>query len=147
MKSFLKAGIPLSKVDDLRDLLKENALSLTGRQHLSEYIPFIRNDEIDLIKSEIKDKAVSVIFDGTTHVDEALAIVLRFVDTQIKQRLVCLKLLSKSLTGEELAREIISTLSTSYGLQSHQLVAAMRDRSSVNNVAMTTVKATISSSN
>ena len=51
-----------------------------------------------------------------------------------------MKLLSKSLTGEELAREIISTLSTSYGLQSHQLVAAMRDRSSVNNVAMTTVK-------
>ena len=62
MKSFLKAGIPLSKVDDLRDLLKENALSLTGRQHSSEYIPFIRNDEIDLIKSKIKDKA-----DGTTH--------------------------------------------------------------------------------
>ena len=75
VKSFLKAGIPLSKVDDLRDLLEENALSLTGRQHLSEYIPFIRNDEIDLIKSEIKDKAVSIIFDGTTHVDEALAIV------------------------------------------------------------------------
>ena len=41
VKSFLKAGIPLSKVDDLRDLLEENALSLTGRQHLSEYIPFI----------------------------------------------------------------------------------------------------------
>ena len=60
-------------------------------------------------------------------VDEALAIVLRFVDTQIKQRLVCLKLLPKSSTGEELAREIISILSTSYGLQSHQLVAAMSD--------------------
>ncbi len=83
---------------------------------------------------------MSVVFDGTTHVDEALAIVLRFFDEKIKQRLVCLKLLSKSMTGEEQAREIISTLSTSYIISSSQLVAAMRDRASVNNVAMSTVK-------
>ena len=84
---------------------------------------------------------VSVIFDGTTHVDEALAVLLRFVDNfQIKQRLVGLKLLSKSMTGEELARMIISTLSTSYGIESNRLVASMRDRASVNSVAMATLK-------
>ena len=73
--------------------------------------------------------------------DEALAAILRFVDNfQAKQRLVCLKLLSKSMTGEELARVIISTLSTSYGIESNRLVASMRDRASVNSVAMATLK-------
>lgn len=83
---------------------------------------------------------MSVIFDGTTYVDEALAVLLRFVDNfLVKQRLVCLKLLSKSMTVEELARVIISTLSTSYGIELNRLVASMRDRASVNSVAMTTM--------
>ena len=101
------------------DLLEEHAFSLSGRQHLSKTILFIYQQEIDEIKQEISGKEVSAIFDGTTHVDEALAVILRFVDNfQAKQRLVCLKLLSKSMTGEELARVIISTLSTSYGIES-----------------------------
>ena len=49
--------------------------------------------EVDKIKKEISGKEVSVIFDGTTHVDETLAVLLRFVDNfQAKQRLVCLQL-------------------------------------------------------
>ena len=59
------------------------------------------------------ENMLSVISDGTTHVDEALAVLLRFVKNfEAKQRLVSLKLLSKSMTGEELACVIISTLST-----------------------------------
>ena len=141
VKSFLKAGIPLSKVDCMRDLLQEHAFSLSGRQHLSETIPFIHQQEVEEINKEISGKNVSVIFDGTTHIDEALAVLLRFVDNFLtKQRLVCLKLLSKSMTGEELACMIISTLSTLYGIESSRLVASMRDRASVNSVAMATLK-------
>ena len=46
--------------------------------------------ELDSIKSQIKYKQVSIIFDGTTHVCEALVIVLHFVDGQfnIKQLVV-----------------------------------------------------------
>lgn len=54
-------------------VLEEIALSISGRQHLSEIIPFIHKQEI---KKEIDGKTVSVIFDGTTHIDEALAILL-----------------------------------------------------------------------
>ena len=50
-----------------------------------------------------------------------------------------LMLLAKSLTGEEVARQIISTLSTELCIPSELLVAAMRDRASVNDVAMRTV--------
>lgn len=52
-------------------------------------------------------------FDGTTRLGEALSVVLRFVDEEkwvIQQRLVRLRLLAKSLCGEEIARELISIL-------------------------------------
>ena len=110
--------MPLYKVDSFRDLLEEHAFHLTGRQHLSELIPFILHQEKSQIKEEIAGKQHSVIFDGTTHFEEVLAIVLRFVDDdyEIKQWLACIKLLKKSMTGEELARVLISTLSTTLGV-------------------------------
>lgn len=67
---------------------------------------------------------------------------IRFVSEEwvLEQRLLQLKMLAKSMTGEEIARELISVLSTSYSIGSNQLLAGMRDRVSVNNVAMTTIK-------
>ena len=49
-------------------------------------------------------------------------------------------LLTKSLTGEEVARQIISVISTEMGISSDLVVGAMHDRASVNEVAMRTVK-------
>ena len=46
----------------------------------------------------------------------------------------------KSLTGEELARELISVLSVTYGIGTQHLLAAMKDRASVNEVAVQTLK-------
>ena len=59
---------------------------------------------------------------------------MRYVgdDFNIKQRLASIKLLKKSMTGEELARLLITTLSTSLGTESNLLIAATRDRASVN---------------
>jgi len=72
---------------------------------MSDYIPFIRSQEMSLIKEEMARRNVSVIFDGTTHLGEALAIVVRFVaDWEIKQRLIRLQLLTKTMMGEEIAR-------------------------------------------
>jgi len=84
---------------------------------------------------------VSVIFDGTSRLGQALTLVLRFigVDWTIEQRLVRVQLLAKSLSGEEIAREIISVLSTAYGIGSNRLLACMRDGASTNNVAVRTL--------
>jgi hypothetical protein len=74
---------------------------------------------------------------------EALAVVLRLIDVEewvIKQRLVRLQLLAKSLSGEEIAREQISILSINYGIESNKLLASMRDGASTNGVAMCTLK-------
>ena len=47
-----------------------------------------------------------------------------------------MQLLSQSLKGEEVAKEIIHALSTNYSIASKQLLAAMRDKASVNNAAV-----------
>ena len=51
------------------------------------------------------------------------------------------KLLAKTMTGEEIAQQIIVILSTEeFGISCNMIVAAMRDRASVNDVAMRTIK-------
>ena len=85
---------------------------------------------------------MSVIFDGTSRLGEALAIVIRYItdDWKIQQNLIRLQMLAKSLCGEELARELISVLSVNYSIATNQLIACMRDRSTVNNTAVRTLK-------
>ena len=140
--SFLKAGVPLNKTESFRDILEENAFCLTDRRNMNDYVPFILKEEESRIRSEIDGQQLSVIFDGTSRLGEALAIVLSFIDNDwsVQQRLVRVQMLSKSLSGEEIARELISVLSVSYGIRSHNLLSAMKDRASTNNVAMNTLK-------
>lgn len=59
-----------------------------------------------------------------------LNIILRLVsdDWKIVQCLVKLLLVTKSMTGEELAQQLLSCLSTNLGINSALLLAAMRDR-------------------
>lgn len=83
---------------------------------------------------------LSAIFYGTTRNGEALAVVVRFVrNWKIEQRLVRLVLLAKSVNGDELAREILTILSTELGVASGKLLACMRDGASVNEKAMNTL--------
>ena len=94
------------------------------------------------IKEEIAGLPVAVIFDVTSRLGEALAIILRFVDRStlmIHQRLVRVQILTKSMAGEEVARERLSVLSTEYGIASSNLLAAMHDHASVNTLAVRTL--------
>lgn len=141
MQTFLRAGVPLAKLDTFRPLLEESAFRLTDTRHMLDLVPFILNEEKERIKKEIEGKFISVIFDGTSRLGEVLAVVLRFTDEwTIQQRLVRLEFLVKSMSGEEIARELITVLSVTLGIHSHLLLAAMRDRASVNNLAMRTVR-------
>ena len=140
--AFLKAGVPLNKMESFRDLLEENAFRLTDRHHMHDYVPFILKEEESRIHSEIDGQQLSVIFDGTSCLGEALAVVLHFVssDWSVEQRLVRVQMLSKSLTSEEIARKLINVLSVTYSIHLNNLLAGMRDRASMNNVAMNTLK-------
>jgi hypothetical protein len=143
VQTLLKAGIPLAKADCLRELLEEDSTTLTSASNL------ILHQEMVKLKSEVQGRPISIIFDGTTHVCEAMVIVLCFIDAQwsIQQRVgTCsLKLLAKSMSGEEVAQQIVSVISQELGIPSSSVIAASRDRASVNDVAMRTVKVIYSS--
>ena len=72
----MKAGVPLNKIDCFRELLEEEEFSLTLSRHLSNFIDVIAKDERKKVKEEIEERDVSIIFDGTTRVAEALNIIL-----------------------------------------------------------------------
>ena len=137
--ALLKVGIPLLKVDILRPFLEKYGHRLTSRNHLAEFIPMIRQREIDLLKSEVAaNSAFSVIFDGSTRLGEALVIVVRYIDKDwnIRQRLLKLEVLAKSMNAEQLAQRLIQCLAVEYGIQPNQLLAAMRDGASINEAGL-----------
>lgn len=77
-----KAGILLSKTDNLRGLLEAVGYPLSHSTHLRQLISFILDQELDSLKHQIAGKPISIIFDGTTHVAEAFVVVVQFVDTE-----------------------------------------------------------------
>ena len=115
---------------------------LTDNRGMLDYVPFILKEEESHTRVKIEGRSVAVIYDGTSHVGEALTILLRYIDAEwcVQQCLVRVQMLSKSVLGEELARELISVLSITYGIKSNMLLAAIRDGASVNSVAIQTVK-------
>ena len=140
--AFLCSGVPLSKLDNFRELLEEGAYRLSNRHTLSDLVPFIQKREKEQVLAEVTGRDISLIFDGTCRLGEALCIVVRYISDSwtIEQRLVALKMLQKSLTGEEIAREVISTLSIDYRVAPTSVLASMRDRAATNNVALRTIK-------
>ena len=81
--ALLKAGIPLNKLDSLRDILEERSFALSDSANLRQFVPFILENEINRLKEEISGKHVGIVFDGTTHVNEALVVVLRLVNQDL----------------------------------------------------------------
>ena len=88
--------------------------------------PFVLSDELKQIKVEIGQEKISIIFYGTTRLGEALAVVIQFVaEWKIEQHLIRLQLLTKSMTEEEIDRELVSVLSVEYSISVDQLAACM----------------------
>lgn len=86
----------------------------------------ILEQECSKIQTEIQNKPLSVVFDGATHLSEILVIIVRFMnDWKVEQRLVRLKFIQKSMTGEMLAKEVISNLSVT--LRDRKLIATIHD--------------------
>ena len=94
--------------------MEEESERLIYCTHFASYILFIAENEEALIKEELNDfPYVSVIFDVSTYLGEALVVLVCFVNDkfEICQRLVRVHVLAKRLKGQELAWEVISVLS------------------------------------
>ena len=57
--SFLKAGVPLSKIDCFRDLLEKNAFRLSQESNLSQLVPFIHQQAQISVKNQIDQQEIS----------------------------------------------------------------------------------------
>ena len=145
VSEFLKAGIPLVKIDMLRSLLEKYSYRLTGSSKLGQYVSMTLKQEIERIKQELEmsgqvgmRRDLSVIFDGGTRQGEAIAIIGCLLDNgrNIIQRLVRIDVHSKSVNANELAQVLNQCLSVDYGVRSNSLLAATRDGASVNQAAL-----------
>ena len=96
--AVLKSGIPVFKLVCFRELLEENAFALTNVPNMRQLLPFVLGQESDRVKAALSGRPISIIFDGTKHLCEALMIVVRYLtdDWVIKQD-VCR--LSKMFAG------------------------------------------------
>lgn len=76
LTAFLKAGVPLNKLDHFREVIEEHAYKLADGRGMCNLIPFVLEEEQKCIKAEIGGKSISVIFTGTTRLGEVLAVVV-----------------------------------------------------------------------
>ena len=75
VEGFLRAGVPLAKIDPLRPVLEEGCTALTSASHLYEFIPIIQKAEVERVKMWAADEDVALLWDGATFGGELLAIV------------------------------------------------------------------------
>ena len=77
--AFLKAGIPLSKIEPFCEILEKHAYRLSNIRGMFDLIPFVHSQAQQEIKAELSKTYVSVIFDETTRLREAIVVDLHFV--------------------------------------------------------------------
>ena len=76
----------------------------------------------------MNNKTISVTFDGTSRLGEVFVLVVRFAsEWSLQQRLIRMQMVVKTMTGDEIAQTVISTLSTEYGIGSSQVLGIMHD--------------------
>ena len=79
VSTLLYSGIPLSKADDLRPLLERSGYSVTAAANLRPLVPKVEHMELLTVKQELDGQYISLAFDGTTRLGEAVNVVSRHV--------------------------------------------------------------------
>lgn len=79
MKTVLKSGTPLNRSEYFRDDFEETGYSLTPQYNMRQIVPFILEEEYQLVANEVMGKEPSLIFDGTSRDVGALVARVRFV--------------------------------------------------------------------
>ena len=142
VQSFVQAGVPIAKIDNLRPYLeKRSKLPLTAREHLTELIPPVHSVEVEFAKQWLSGgQRVGVIFDGTTHGGELLAVVGRQINAATflpEQRVLAFKLYEKTgMKHDEIAGALIDILLAQRGISGASVICLARDRASNNTAAL-----------
>ena len=138
VESCLYAGIPLEKIDHLRELLERSGTQLTHSSHLKAMVPKVEEFEFARLINELKGQRVCVIYDGTTRLGECIAVLLRWCPSdfgKIEQRLVALRTTETNMDGNELGAFILTILLTTCRVRTVDVVCSARDSCSTNGKA------------
>lgn len=79
VKMFLHT---MNKLVHFRPLLEENTLLLSHRKQMDNIVSLIFQQEQDLVKQQIWGKCISVVFDDTSKVYEAMTIVVHYAHSE-----------------------------------------------------------------
>ena len=97
----MKVALPIGKIDRIWHLLEKHAIRLVSARHLYDLVPFVQQHEKDLAKKELPGRELGIIFDGSTRLGEAVAVIAwhALLDAEagqymIQQRLVQLEILA-----------------------------------------------------
>lgn len=138
VQAFLVSGTPLNRLRFFRPLLESlGDANLTDESHMKSYIPRIMQRENELLKQEIKGPFISLSFDGTSRLGEAVNIVGRYCseDFQIVKRLLCFRTAEFHLNAEEFASLITQVICTDLSISPLKVVCLTRDSVLVNGAA------------
>ena len=81
-------------------------------------IPIIQAQELERVKKALQGRSISIIFDGTTRVCEAFAVVACYIDEEsnIRRMLVAMSMIDDQLIGVTTAREIYKIIMVKLGI-------------------------------
>ena len=135
LESLIGAGVEVEKVNKLRPFLERiGGRKLTQASKLqSTYLPPLCKKEFQKLVKEVKGQKVGVYHDGTTHSGEAFAIILRWVDNNMKIHLRAIKVsfLEGSLANKQISAELIQALAE-VGVKLSSVFAFMNDSVAAN---------------
>lgn len=82
--SFVESGIPLEKLNDMREYLEEvSNRSLSDSSHIRRMINIVKEYNENKIVNRIYKKFVSICFDSTPYCNEIFGVVCSFVDDDL----------------------------------------------------------------
>jgi len=138
VQQFLKAGIPVNKIDTLLPYLEKiSGVSLLHSSGCSRLVTQLYELEVAKNKKALpKDTKVSVIFDGTSFVGELLVVLVRYVIGFVPtQRLIGVGHYDKSLNSKTLAKKLNDSI-IAVGLNGEDIISSVHDSASVNTAAV-----------
>lgn len=137
LRAFLISGTPLHRLQYFKPLFERDGVSTVHESHMAAYIPRVEHREFETIKTEIRGQYLSIAFDGTSRLGEAINITGRYCTDRFGINLRLLRFITAKLhlKGPEFASLITRILCTELAVSPDMLVAISRDSVLVNGLA------------
>ncbi|KAL1511483.1 hypothetical protein AB1Y20_006281 [Prymnesium parvum] len=134
---LLASGTPLSVCDKFRPLLQRAGFALTDSSHLKVFIPRIEETEVKRLKKELDGQYISISFDGTTRLGEAICCTTRWCSAtfELEKRLLDVTTVEKHVDHKGLATHLADLVQRRRGIAASKMIGITRDSASTNGAA------------